>query len=51
MSRQFLLSYEEPWYVIKDIISGVASQGETIEDAKKNLKEALELYYEVEKND
>ncbi len=46
MSRQFLLSYEEPWYVVKDIVSGVATQGETIEEAKNNLREALELYYE-----
>ena len=46
MSRQILLSYEEPWYIAKDIITGVVSQGESIEEAKQNLKEALELYFE-----
>ena len=37
---------EEKWYVAKCIDNRVASQGETIEEALSNLKEALELYYE-----
>jgi len=37
---------ENKWYVATALPSGVTSQGESIEDAKKNLKEALELYYE-----
>ena len=48
MTRQILLSYEEPWYVVKDIDTGVASQGESVEEARKNLKEALELFFEDE---
>lgn len=39
---------EENWYVAKCIENSVASQGKTIEEAIKNLKEALELYYENE---
>ena len=46
MTRQILLSYEEPWYIAKDIITGVVSQGKSIGGAKQNLKEALELYFE-----
>ena len=46
MVRQILLSYEDPWYITKDISTGVVSQGETLEEAKANLKEALELYLE-----
>ena len=46
MTRQILLSFEEPWYIAKDIVTGVVSQGETIALAKSNLKEALELYFE-----
>lgn len=33
-------------YVIKDIYTGVTTQGKTPEDAMKNLQEALELYFE-----
>ena len=43
MSRQILISVEEPWYVAKDIATGIASQGLSIKEAKKNIKEALEL--------
>ena len=46
MSRQILLSYEEPWFIAKEIITGVVSQGKSIDEAKQNLKEALELYFE-----
>ena len=34
------------WYVARCIELGVVSQGKTIEGAKKNLKEAVELYLE-----
>ncbi len=44
--RQILISFEDPWYVAKDIETNVASQGKTLEEAKNNLKEALELYFE-----
>lgn len=46
MVRQILLSFEDPWYIAKDISTGVVSQGESIESAKQNLREALELYFE-----
>ena len=46
MTRQILLSYEEPWYIAKDIDTNVASQGKTMIEAQANLKEALELYFE-----
>ena len=39
---------EENWYVAKCIENNVASQGKTIEESLKNLKEAIELYYETE---
>ena len=48
MTRQILLSFEDPWYVVKDIDTGVVSQGETVEEARSNLKEALELFFEDE---
>jgi len=37
---------EEDLYVIKEVLTGVATQGKTIEEAISNLKEALELYLE-----
>ena len=43
-----IIQKEENWYVAKCIDNNIASQGKTIEEAIKNLKEALELYYENE---
>lgn len=43
-----IIQKEENWYVAKCIDNSVASQGKTIEEAIKNLKEALQLYYENE---
>jgi len=43
-----VVSKEDNWYIAKCIENNVASQGETIEEAITNLKEALELYYEGE---
>lgn len=40
---------EENWYVATDVVSGVASQGKTLDESIENLKEALELYYENNK--
>ncbi len=37
---------EGKWYVAYCVELGVASQGKTIAEAKKNLKEAVELYLE-----
>lgn len=46
MARQILISFEDPWYVAIDLATDVASQGKTMKEAKDNLKEALELYFE-----
>ena len=43
-----IIQKEEKWYVAKCIDNNVASQGKTIEEALKNLKEAIELYYQNE---
>jgi len=42
------ISQEGDWYVARCLEVEVASQGETIEDALANLREALELYFEDE---
>ena len=39
---------EEKWYVAKTLEIEVASQGVNKRDALKNLKEAIELYFENE---
>lgn len=36
------------WYVARCLEIEVASQGETIEEALANLREAIELYFEDE---
>lgn len=43
-----IIQKEENWYVAKCIDNNIASQGKTIEEAMKNLKEALELYIQDE---
>lgn len=40
------ITHEAPWYVAKCLEVEVASQGESIEQALANLKEALDLYFE-----
>ena len=37
---------EEGVYVIREVFTGVTMQGETLEEAIENLKEAVELYLE-----
>ena len=48
MSYKFtvIINKESKWYVAHCVELGVVSQGKTIEDAQKNLKEAVELYLE-----
>ena len=41
-----IIQQEDNWYVATDVVSGVASQGKTMDESLLNLKEALELYYE-----
>ncbi len=43
-----VITKEKNWFVATAIPSGVVSQGKSIEEAKTNLQEALELYYEGE---
>lgn len=43
-----IIQKEDDWYIAKCIDNNVASQGKSIEEALKNLKEAIELYYEDE---
>ena len=43
-----IIQKEDNWYVAKCLDNSVASQGKTIEEALKNLKEAIELYNESE---
>lgn len=45
-NRNILITQEDDWFVAKDIETNVASQGDEINSALANLKEALELYYE-----
>ena len=42
------VTHEAPWYVARCLDVEVASQGESVEEALANLKEALELYFEDE---
>ena len=48
MSRKYtaVITKEDTWYVAHCVELGVVSQGKTIEEAQKNLKEAVELYIE-----
>ena len=41
-----VITKEENWYVAHCIELEVVSQGKTVEEAEKNLKEAVELYIE-----
>jgi predicted RNase H-like HicB family nuclease len=40
------ITHEDPWYVARCLEVEVASQGESVEEAISNLREALELYFE-----
>lgn len=39
---------EGRWFVARAVELGVVSQGRTLDEAKKNLREAVELYLEDE---
>ena len=41
-----IIKKEEEWYVATCLENNIASQGETIDEAIENLKEAIALYYE-----
>jgi len=44
MELQTVVWKEDKWYVIKEAITGVTTQGKTVEEAIHNIKEAVELY-------
>ena len=46
MELQTNIWKEGKWYVIKEAMTGVTTQGKTIEEAIKNIKEAVGLYLE-----
>jgi len=46
MRLQAAIWREEDMYIIKEVFTGVTTQGKTIEEAIKNLEEALTLYLE-----
>jgi len=41
-----IIVQEGKWYFARCVELGVVSQGKTIEESQKNLKEAVELYLE-----
>lgn len=41
-----IIKKEGKWFVARSLELGVTTQGRTVEEAKKNLKEAVELYLE-----
>ena len=45
-----VIQREDNWYVAICLENNVASQGETIDEAMQNLKEALVLYYEEDRS-
>ena len=40
------VTHEDPWYVARCLEVEVATQGETVDEALHNLREALELHFE-----
>ena len=46
LSVTVAIQQEDDWYVAKCLENNVASQGESIDEAMANLKEALELHFE-----
>ena len=46
MDSNIVITKEDDTYIAKDVKTGVADQGETVEEAESNLKSALKLFYE-----
>jgi predicted RNase H-like HicB family nuclease len=46
MGMNVVIWEEEGVYVVKEVFTGVTTQGDTIEEAIENIKEAVELYLE-----
>lgn len=46
MRLNLVIWKEEDMFVVKEVFTGVTTQGKTIEDALENIKEAVGLYLE-----
>ena len=46
MKLNVVIWREEKTFVVKEVFTGVTTQGESIEEALRNIKEAVELYLE-----
>jgi predicted RNase H-like HicB family nuclease len=46
MELQAVVWKEEDMFVIKEVVTGVTTQGKAVEEAIDNLKEAVEPYLE-----
>ncbi|MDR0709092.1 MAG: type II toxin-antitoxin system HicB family antitoxin [Spirochaetaceae bacterium] len=46
-----IIRQEEEWFVATCLENNIASQGKTIDKSIANLKEAIALYYEDEKEE
>ena len=46
MKLSVVIWKEEEMFVVKEVFTGVTTQGKTIEEALENIKEAVELYLE-----
>ena len=46
MKLQTTIWKEDETYIIKEVVTGVTTQGKTMEEAVENIKEAVELYLE-----
>lgn len=46
-----IFNKEDKFYIATCVELGVVSQGKTIEEARSNIKEAIELYLEEEPKD
>ncbi|PIN82135.1 MAG: type II toxin-antitoxin system HicB family antitoxin [Nitrosopumilales archaeon CG15_BIG_FIL_POST_REV_8_21_14_020_33_23] len=46
MKLQTVFWKEDDMYIIKEVVTGVTTQGNTMEEALANLKEAVSLYVE-----
>jgi predicted RNase H-like HicB family nuclease len=46
MTLKYIIYKENKFYIAQSLNVDVSSFGETIDEAKKNIQEALELYFE-----
>lgn len=46
MKVQSIVWKEDKFYIIKEIYTGVTTQGKTIEESVENLKDAISIYLE-----